>query len=324
MRIVKFSNSVVERWGIKLLMAATLGLLASTGAAQSVAPPPQIVAKYSRSPTPGALRIANTVPRSNCGRVTGVEKCRENGLVPLDETGDVTKEGEQSMKRLLNYPLNPTESEAITLPVLLVKLLVHLSDTFGGKQICIVSGFRCFQQGGKKCHEFQNENSRHITGSAADIVLLGVDAVDLASYALFLNQTHPEFMGKLGVGYYPNQEHVHVDVRDKHKYWVDYSAGGTQPQHDPTHPSPVEAFHKYYDPKIAPPRPGGQCPVLEEQLTEGNDAKVEAVDLGSYRWRNVLYTEPPLRGSVDYRHAFQTKNINFQIVPVLKDLGALK
>lgn len=309
--------------GIALSLCA--GLLSSTVAADSrLPPPPQILSKYTRSKSPGALRIANTVPRSNCGKVTGVEKCRENGLRPLDEAGSVTEQGEQTIKRLLNYPLNPRESDAVALPHLLVKLLVHLSDTFGGAQICVVSGFRCYEQGGKKCNQFQNQNSKHLTGAAADIVLLGVDAVDLASYALFLNQTHPDFKNRLGVGYYPNQEHVHVDVRETHKYWVDYSAGGEAAKYDSSHPSPVEAYHKYYNPRIAPPRPGGQCPILEDPVDEGNDAPIEAVALKTYRWRNVLYTEPPLRGSVDYRHAFESKKVEFKPVPILKDLEALR
>ncbi len=306
-------------------LALSAGLASSAVAADSrLPPPPQLVSKYSRSKTPGALRIANTVPRSNCGKVTGVEKCRENDLRPLDDRGGVTPTGEQTIKRLLNYPLNPRESEAITLPPLLVQLLVHLSDTFGGAQICVVSGFRCFEQGGKRCNTFQNQNSMHLTGAAADIVLLGVDAVDLASYALYLNQTHPDFKNRLGVGYYPNQEHVHVDVRDKHKYWVDYSAGGEAPKYDSSHPSPVEAYHKYYDPKIAPPRPGGQCPVLDAPVDEGTETAIETVEVSTYRWRNVLYTEPPLRGSVDYRHAFESKSIEFKSVPLLKDLEALR
>src|SRR5688572_10592046 len=98
MRIVKFSTSVIKQLRTNLSIGAALGLLTSTVAAQSVQPPPQIIAKYTRSSTPGALRIANTVPRSNCGKVTGVEKCRENGLMPLDESGDITRDGEQSMK----------------------------------------------------------------------------------------------------------------------------------------------------------------------------------------------------------------------------------
>jgi len=38
-------------------------------------------------------------------------------------------------------------------------------------------------------------------------------------------------MPDVGVGYYPNSTHVHLDVREKPCYWVDYSTPGAHPMY---------------------------------------------------------------------------------------------
>jgi uncharacterized protein YcbK (DUF882 family) len=270
------------------------------------------------------IRIANTVPRSNCGQKFGAEKCRLNNFSPIGDSGRVSEENSRAIKRVLNYPLDQSKSDEINLPELLVKLLVNLSDTFEGAQLCVVSGFRCFDAGGQRCSTFQKQSSRHLTGEAADIVLLGIDPVDVASYALFLNGTHADFKDRLGVGYYPNQEHVHVDVREQGKYWVDTSRGGDAPEYDSSHPAPAEAHRLHYDPRIAPPSPGGQCPVLEEQkfIREAEGEHIGTTQ--TQQWRNVMYTEPPLRGSPASRRMFQHKQISFAPIPELIDLKAFR
>ncbi len=307
-----------------LLIASALTLTAVAAASSFGQLPAMIAEKYERSKTPGVIRIANTVPRSNCGKKFGAEKCRLNGFSPVDDTGRVPEESARALKRVLNFPLNQDQADEIPLPELLVKLLVNLSDTFEGAQLCVVSGFRCFQSGGQKCSTFQKQSSRHLTGEAADVVLLGIDNVDVASYALFLNSTHPAFKDRVGVGFYPNQEHVHVDVREKGKYWVDYSAGGEAPEYDSSHPPPAEAHRLHYNPRIAPPSPGGQCPVLEEPKFARVEPEENVGTSREHRWRNVLYTEPPLRGSPASRRLFRHKQVSFAPLPELTDLKAFR
>ncbi len=317
------STPRISLLSVLAITAYTLTAVASPGSLNGV---PQIIAeKYQRSKTPGVIRIANTVPRSNCGQKFGAEKCRLNDFSPVSDDGRVSEDSSRALKRVLNFPLDQTKADEIPLPELLVKLLVNLSDTFEGAQLCVVSGFRCFESAGKKCSVFQKQSSRHLTGEAADVVLLGIDPVDVASYALFLNSTHPEFKDRLGVGYYPNQEHVHVDVRDQGKYWVDYSSGGEAPAYDSSHPAPAEAHRLHYDPRIAPPHPGGQCPVLEEQKFAREEGEGDNVGTTPVQqWRNVLYTEPPLRGSPGSRRMFQHKKVSFAPLPELADLKAFR
>ncbi len=316
------STSSIAALCVLLVTAFTLTTVAAPGSLLDL--PGVIAEKYERSKNPGVIRIANTVPRSNCGQKFGAEKCRLNNFSPIDDSGRVPEESARAIKRVLNFPLDQKAADEIPLPELLVKLLVNLSDTFEGAQLCVVSGFRCFESGGAKCSTFQKQSSRHLTGEAVDVVLLGIDNVDVASYALFLNSTHPEFKDHVGVGFYPNQEHVHVDVRDHGKYWVDYSAGGSAPEYDSSHPAPAEAHRLHYNPRIAPPSPGGQCPVLEEPKFARVEPKEHEGVTPKHQWRNVLYTEPPLRGSPASRRLFRHKNISFAPLPELKDLEAFR
>ncbi len=96
----------------------------------------------------------------------------------------------------------------------LVRLLAKVSDTFGGRPIRVVSGYRT---------ESYSLNSRHKKSQAIDFSIPGVPNTALRDYLLtFAN---------VGVGYYPNSSFVHFDVRDKKTYWVDVSGPGEAPRY---------------------------------------------------------------------------------------------
>jgi LysM repeat protein len=96
----------------------------------------------------------------------------------------------------------------------LIRLLAHVSDVFGGRKIRIVSGYR------EKSHA---RHSKHKLGHALDFSIPGVPNDVLRDFL----RTLPD----VGVGYYPNSTHVHLDVREKNGYWVDYSAPGQKPKY---------------------------------------------------------------------------------------------
>jgi uncharacterized protein YcbK (DUF882 family) len=298
-----------------LAIGATLGSAAVSTAADAKDKdgPTQILQKYKRSLFPGKMRIANTIVRSRCGEVVGAEKCRFT-VQPLDELGKLIRPEVQNIEKALNYP----ETGIEPMPELLVHVLLELSDVFQGAQVCVASGYRC-----ENCNTHQKSTSKHILGDAADVVLLSVDAIDLASYLLYLNSEDPRFKGRLGVGYYPNQEHVHVDVRDEPKYWVDYSSGAEPPAYDSTRPPPVDAHHKHYDRKIAAYNPGSQCPRVENHVHEAANPPSPPTPY-RHRWRNVFYTEPPLRGSPDSRRVFAKKPVSFQLIAEMAEIGGFK
>lgn len=91
----------------------------------------------------------------------------------------------------------------------LIQLIAKVSDTFGGRPIDVVSGFR---------RERAAAGSRHRSGRAIDFRVSGVPNSALRDYLQTLDN--------VGVGYYPNSTFVHLDVRDKWTYWVDHSGPG--------------------------------------------------------------------------------------------------
>jgi uncharacterized protein YcbK (DUF882 family) len=96
----------------------------------------------------------------------------------------------------------------------LIQLIVRLSDTFGGRPIRVVSGYRE--------HSFADE-SKHKVGRAFDFSVPGIPNALMRDYLRTLSN--------VGVGYYPNSTHVHVDVREGNAYWVDSSAPGDPPRY---------------------------------------------------------------------------------------------
>ncbi|HEX7671717.1 MAG TPA: DUF882 domain-containing protein [Polyangiaceae bacterium] len=96
----------------------------------------------------------------------------------------------------------------------LLRLVVKMSDTFGGRPIRVVSGYRE--------HSFAVE-SKHKVGRAFDFSIPGIPNSLVRDYL----RTLPN----VGVGYYPNSTHVHVDVREDSAYWVDDAAPGEPPSY---------------------------------------------------------------------------------------------
>lgn len=98
----------------------------------------------------------------------------------------------------------------------LLRLLVRVSDTFGGRPVRVVSGFRK--------RSFYSD-SRHPRSEAVDFSIPGVPNHVLRQYLLMLED--------VGVGYYPNSSFVHLDVRSCPIQWVDYAGPGEAPRRTP-------------------------------------------------------------------------------------------
>ncbi len=99
----------------------------------------------------------------------------------------------------------------------LLAILAQVSDHFGGRPLRVVSGYRTTSW---------VEESKHPLGRACDFVVLGVPNKVLRDYLRTLDS--------VGVGYYPNSTFVHLDVREKNTYWVDYAGPGEPPRLTPT------------------------------------------------------------------------------------------
>src|SRR5215471_10324649 len=96
----------------------------------------------------------------------------------------------------------------------LIQLVVRVSDTFGGRPVRVVSGYRE--------HSFAVE-SKHKVGRAFDFSIPGVPNSAIRDYL----RTLPN----VGVGYYPHSTHVHLDVREASAYWVDEAGPGEPPRY---------------------------------------------------------------------------------------------
>jgi LysM repeat protein len=101
-------------------------------------------------------------------------------------------------------------------PERLLRLLVQVSDTFGGRPLYIVSGYRTTSH---------FADSRHKTSQAIDFSVAGVPNSVVRDYLRTLTN--------VGVGYYPNSSFLHLDVRRRTTYWIDYAGPGEAPKKTP-------------------------------------------------------------------------------------------
>jgi LysM repeat protein len=109
-------------------------------------------------------------------------------------------------------------------PDRLLRLLVRVSDTFGGRTIRVVSGYRTSSY---------FADSRHKHSAAIDFSISGVPNAVVREYLLMFDD--------VGVGYYPNSSFVHMDVRDGAMQWVDYAGPGEAPRLHPHAPRFAQA-----------------------------------------------------------------------------------
>ena len=90
----------------------------------------------------------------------------------------------------------------------LVSLMEKIREKCGGKPVTVLSWNRCKKHntaiGGAA-------DSQHVKGTACDIRIAGVSVDSLAKTA--------ETCGAMGVGRYPSQGFVHVDVRATAARW---------------------------------------------------------------------------------------------------------
>jgi len=77
---------------------------------------------------------------------------------------------------------------------------------FGVPEIRVVSGYRVPKPGSR---------SNHGKGRAVDLIVPGIPDEEVARFA--------REMGFAGVGVYPTSQFVHVDIRPRSYFWVDYS-----------------------------------------------------------------------------------------------------
>lgn len=101
----------------------------------------------------------------------------------------------------------------------LAQHLAQISRHFR-RPVVIVSGYRGVARSGHR-HSF------HQYGMAADVYVRGISPTKVRDLAVTREIT--------GIGFYPNSGFIHIDVRERPFWWVDYSGPG---QHDRLIPDP--------------------------------------------------------------------------------------
>ena len=141
----------------------------------------------------------------NIKTVTSEKLYDRDGRV-IDETVQKFTHLFKDAKRNVEHPIDPR----------LLKLLFKIAYHFDADVVEIISGYR-------KTPKWSE--SYHGKGKAVDFRIPGVLCGKVASYARTL--------GKVGVGWYPVVDFVHLDVRDQSYFWMNRSGRGKHGWHRP-------------------------------------------------------------------------------------------
>lgn len=152
--------------------------------------------------TPGVIHVSRIATNETFDINTGDKKGR---------VSPVALKSFEKMMRSPNGMAHPIEPR-------LVALLGVVSNHFGSRKIEVISGFRPYTP------TQYNPHSNHMHGKAVDFRVVGVPNETLRDFCRTLKDT--------GCGYYPNSVFVHMDVREKSAFWIDYSKPGEPPRYN--------------------------------------------------------------------------------------------
>src|SRR2546423_3345358 len=115
----------------------------------------------------------------------------------------------------------------------LAELIYEVDKHFGFKKVYVVAGYRA----PRVAREKGNPKSPHKKGVACDLKIDGVPNTELRDFERTL--------ARVGVGYYPNSDFVHLDVdplRNKRSaFWIDYSRPGERARYSKSPDSDLQA-----------------------------------------------------------------------------------
>jgi uncharacterized protein YcbK (DUF882 family) len=210
-----------------------------TGIAQLNKVSVKALAKANRIKPTATLRVGQRLELPGYSASAKAAKARNavlNGMVTLERPASqetlrvrlFDKAGKPDPKaraRLARFLRDRENDEQRRPQTRLMRVLAHLADHFNGRTIIVVSAYR-------SDNEANGNSSRHATGEAIDIRVEGVPNETLRDYCLTLR--------RVGVGYYPRSSFVHIDVRDREVYWVDWSRPGEPPLYLPPGETPEQ------------------------------------------------------------------------------------
>ena len=192
-----------------------------------------VAASFHPSATSNVPHYEGLPKRKGLVRVIGYHGDWQGQLV--DHRNRLVTKSASAVSKILAWP-----HKDFRMNERLLMLMAQVSDHFGGRPLRVVSGYRTTSW---------VEESKHPLGRACDFVVLGVPNKVLRDYLRSLES--------VGVGYYPNSTFVHMDVREKTTYWVDYAGPGEPPRLTPTAVIPKDpAATAVLDTEISEPSEG--------------------------------------------------------------------
>jgi hypothetical protein len=183
-------------------------------AAPVAEPPPRALSTEVRCEVPSPVRFVRTTDGSRETRLLHLTDCHgapdpeallELSILARPRTAD------RPSARDLAAHVGDQElfaSEVRRLDPGLLTRLQALADHFPGHDIELTSGYR----------PDASETSRHRTGHALDLRVVGAPIQEVHAFALGFDES--------GVGLYPTSEFLHVDVRQRVTRWVDLAGPG--------------------------------------------------------------------------------------------------
>lgn len=217
------SGSLVMR---VVVIARALALTAALGAtASAVAQPPprarRAIASMGAKPSSAAAVAymsgkqalvgwhapsTKLLPRDDAGRpmlaLTTINRGESLAVPAANDDGGFAAADLDRVAHLLRamggdeHPIDPRT----------LSLVYRIETRFAVPEIRVISGYRVPKPG---------SHSNHCKGRALDVVVPGVADEEVARFAREL--------GFVGVGVYPASQFVHVDIRARSYFWVDYS-----------------------------------------------------------------------------------------------------
>jgi uncharacterized protein YcbK (DUF882 family) len=129
--------------------------------------------------------------------------------VTLRASSDVGGFSAEELDRAAHVLRDPRTGDEHPVDPHVLDLVYRVATHFEAAELRIISGYRRPRPGSR---------SNHGTGRAIDFVVPGTTDEEVARFA--------REQGFVGVGVYPTSGFVHLDVRERSYFWVDYSGPG--------------------------------------------------------------------------------------------------
>ncbi|HVJ88905.1 MAG TPA: DUF882 domain-containing protein [Labilithrix sp.] len=115
----------------------------------------------------------------------------------------------EDLDRIAHVLRDPRTGNEHPIDPRVLDLVYRVAVHFSAHEVRVISGYRTPRNGSR---------SNHGKGRAIDLIIPGVSDEEVARFA--------RDQGFCGVGVYPTSGFIHLDVRERSYFWIDYSGPG--------------------------------------------------------------------------------------------------